>query len=71
MYLDEQMIAKDPVSLILVPAAFPICLPEDIPATCSAVSFSSALASECFSGGFAMYDTFKVEKMTEFIIGIQ
>lgn len=59
MYLDEQMIAKDPINL-LVSAAFPICLPEDILTACSAVSFKFTLSSECVSGGFGMYDTFKV-----------
>jgi len=34
VFLDGQMIPKDPITLLLVPAAFPICLPEDIPTTC-------------------------------------
>lgn len=63
MYLDEQMTAKDPINLILVPAAFPVCLPEDIPTTCSTVSFNFILSSEGVSGGFAMYDTFKIERI--------
>lgn len=37
VYLDEQMITKDPLNLILVP--FIKCLPEDSSTTCSAVSF--------------------------------
>lgn len=64
------MIAKDPINL-LVPASFLICLPEGIPTTGSAVSFNCTLSSECVSRGFAMYDTIKVEKLTEFMIDVQ
>lgn len=54
MHLDEQMTAKDPINLTLMPAAVPICLPEDVPITCLAVSLNSTFSSECVSGGFAM-----------------
>lgn len=37
VFLDGQMIAKDLINLTLVPAAFPVCLPEDITTACSAV----------------------------------
>lgn len=47
VYLDAKMIAKDPINLILVPAAFPICLPQDIPTLCSALSFNFVIRM-CF-----------------------
>lgn len=39
VFPDGQMIAKDLINLTLVPAAFPVCLPEDITTACSAVFY--------------------------------
>lgn len=52
VYLDEQMITKDPLNLIPVPAPFPKCLSEHIHTTCSAVSFSKALTLLCHQNVF-------------------